>query len=72
MKFFALALATCSFFTTAAAEEWVEQKKAEFLPERQADGDSFGMTVASRWSGPWGQWEKTPRVARTILSAGML
>lgn len=44
-------LAFCWFstFPVDAAEPvlWVEQKKAEFLPAREVDGDSFGMTVAS-------------------------
>lgn len=30
-----------------AAEQWVEQKNPACLPEREADGDSFGMTVQS-------------------------
>jgi endonuclease YncB( thermonuclease family) len=51
MKWLASILAVLSLITTVAAakdkepEEWVEQKKAEFLEIREADGDSFGMTV---------------------------
>jgi endonuclease YncB( thermonuclease family) len=50
MKWLAPILAVFSLFANVAAkdkepEEWVEQKKAEFLPERQVDGDSFGMRV---------------------------
>lgn len=53
MKLIALKLVIHTFFTIAVmakdkpAISWVEQKNAEFLPIRQADGDSFGMTVAS-------------------------
>jgi endonuclease YncB( thermonuclease family) len=53
MKSLVLALGACGLMaassTAGAAEKaedkWIVQKGAEFLEERQADGDSFGMTV---------------------------
>ena len=47
-----LALGVCGLMAASLtagpakkAEEWIVQKGAEFLEERQVDGDSFGMTV---------------------------
>jgi endonuclease YncB( thermonuclease family) len=53
MKSLVLALLACGLMaassTAGAAEKaedkWIVQKGAEFLEERQADGDSFGMRV---------------------------
>jgi endonuclease YncB( thermonuclease family) len=53
-KMLALAMAGGALLVTAAtgaakgkaADKWVEQQGVELLAERQADGDSFGMTVA--------------------------
>ena len=46
-------IALCpAFAKEKAADLWVEQKGVALLPERQADGDSFGMTVKSAKGNP--------------------
>lgn len=69
MKCFALALAACCLLVSVATaaedkavDKWVEQKGVELLTERQADGDSFGMTVESA---------KGKRVKRTYRLYGV-